>query len=151
MSEKKMVIMIGIQGSGKSTFYRKFLSEDYERINLDTLKTRNNEWRAIDDCIARSANFAVDNTNPTKEDRAKYILAAKAHGYRVIGYYMQSILRECVKRNNLREGKECIPATAIAATSKKLQLPSLKEGFNELYFVENDGKTMNIREWRNEK
>jgi len=151
MSEKKMVIMIGIQGSGKSTFYRKFLSEDYERINLDTLKTRNNEWRAIEDCILRDACFAVDNTNPTKADREKYILIAKAHGYHIIGYYMQSILRECVKRNNLREGKEKVPATAIAATSNRLELPSLKEGFDELFFVENDGKTMNIRKWRDEK
>ena len=151
MAEKKMAIMIGIQGSGKSTFFRKYLSGDYERINLDTLKTRNNERRAIEDCISRDACFAVDNTNPTKADRAKYIMIAKAHGYRIIGYFMQSILRECMERNNLREGREKVPATAIAATSNKLELPSMNEGFDELYFVENDGKTMNIRKWRDEK
>ena len=34
-----MVIMMGIQGSGKSTFCTKNFSE-YTRINLDTLRTR---------------------------------------------------------------------------------------------------------------
>lgn len=34
--EKTMIIIIGIQGSGKSTFYHKYLSDSYVRVNLDT-------------------------------------------------------------------------------------------------------------------
>ena len=41
-----MAIMIGIQGSGKSTFCNVHLSE-FTRINLDTLHTRNKENIAI--------------------------------------------------------------------------------------------------------
>ena len=40
--QKKAYIMIGIQGSGKSIFCSRFLA-DVERINLDTLHTRNRE------------------------------------------------------------------------------------------------------------
>ena len=40
---QKMVIMMGIQGSGKSTFYHSYLEEEYIRVNLDTLKTRHQE------------------------------------------------------------------------------------------------------------
>ena len=61
---------------------------------------------------------------------------------------MQSRLQECIARNNQREGKAKIPATAIAATSNKLEMPSYDEGFDKLYFVSNDGSKMEISDWR---
>jgi predicted kinase len=144
---KKAIIMIGIQGSGKSEFCRRYFA-DVERVNLDTLKTRNNEKKLIADCHARGIDYIVDNTNPTKTDRARYIPEAKAMGYRVIGYFMQSRLQECIIRNNLRKGKEVIPAKVIAMTSNRLEMPSMTEGFDELYFVANDGIDMTTSEWR---
>ena len=147
---KTMIIMMGIQGSGKSEFYKQQLSAHYVRVNLDTLKTRNNERRLIDDCLSRSVSFAIDNTNPTAAVRAAYIDLAKKNGYKVVGYFMQSRLKECIERNNLREGKAKIPPKAIAATSNMLELPSRNEGFDELYFVANDGKNMTISDWRDD-
>lgn len=35
----EMIVMIGLQGSGKSEYVKQYLS-GYERINLDTLHTR---------------------------------------------------------------------------------------------------------------
>lgn len=144
---KTAFIMIGIQGSGKSEFCRRFLA-DAARVNLDTLKTRNNEKRMIADCHVHGVDYVVDNTNPTRADRTRYISAAKEAGYRVIGYFMQSRLQDCIARNDRREGKEKIPAKAIAMTANKLELPSKDEGFDELYFVANDGEAMTISEWR---
>ncbi len=144
---KTAYIMIGIQGSGKSTFCAKFLP-DAIRINLDTLHTRNKEALLIADCQAKGVDYVIDNTNPTREDRARYIPSAKIAGYHVVGYFMQSRLQECIQRNDLREGKEKIPAKAIAMTSNKLEMPSRAEGFDEFYFVKNDGETMSICEWR---
>lgn len=146
--EKTLVIMMGIQGSGKSTFYHKFLAKDFVRVNLDTLKTRHQESLLIEECIKQGKSFAIDNTNPTKYDRSRYIPLAKATGYKIIGYFMESKLKECIERNNLRQGQEKIPSNAIAATSNRLQMPSFDEGFDELYFVKNDGKTMTVSEWR---
>ena len=146
---KTIFIMMGIQGSGKSTFCRKSLA-DVERVNLDTLKTRNAERQAIEACQARGCDYVIDNTNPTRADRQRYIPSAKSLGYRVVGYFMQSRLRDCIARNELREGGTKIPAKAIAATSNRLELPKKCEGFDELYFVENDGVTMTISEWREE-
>ncbi|MBQ8789689.1 MAG: ATP-binding protein [Ruminiclostridium sp.] len=149
--EKTLVIMIGIQGSGKSTFYHKFLKDDFVRVNLDTLKTRHREKLLIEECVENKKSFAVDNTNPTRLDRERYIPLAKAAGYRIVGYFMQSKIRECIKRNNKRQGKEKVPEGAIVSTSNKLEMPSYDEGFDELYFVANDGETMTISEWRWEK
>lgn len=146
--EKTMVIMIGIQGSGKSTFFRQHLSGDFVRVNLDTLKTRHREKLLIEECICQGQSFAIDNTNPTKEDRQRYIPTAKAAGYRIVCYFMESKLQACIERNNRRTGAEKLPAAAIAATSNKLQMPSCSEGFDEIYFVKNDGKTMTVENWR---
>ena len=143
---KTLAIMIGIQGSGKSTFCARYLS-GLVRVNLDTLKTRNNEKRLIEKCFEEGVGFVVDNTNPTHADRARYIAPAKARGYRVIGYFMQSRLGDCIRRNNLRQGKERIPEKGIAATFRKLELPSREEGFDELYLVENDGADMTVSKW----
>ena len=146
--EKTMVLMMGIQGSGKSTFYQKFLADDFVRVNLDTLKTRHQEHLLIADCIETGRSFAVDNTNPTKEDRQRYIPLAQSAGYKVVGYFMESKLQACIDRNNQRTGTAIIPPAAIAATSNKLQMPSYAEGFDELYFVKNDGQVMTVEEWR---
>ena len=147
---KTVYIMIGIQGSGKSTFCRRFL-HDVQRINLDTLKTRNNEGRAIAACFENDLDFVVDNTNPTRENRSRYIVPAKAQGYRIVGYFMQSRLKQCIERNALREGKAKVPDRAIVMTSNKLEMPSYEEGFDEIYFVKNDGQDFCIETWREEE
>lgn len=146
--DKTIVIMMGIQGSGKSTFYMRHLRDDFVRVNLDSLKTRHREGSLIDDCISSDLNYAVDNTNPTRADRERYIVPAKAAGYRVVGYFMESKIKDCIQRNALREGEDRVPEMAIAATSNKLEIPSYDEGFDQLYFVKNDGVTMSIEEWR---
>jgi len=142
-----MAIMTGIQGSGKSTFCENYLSA-YDRINLDTLHTRNKENIAIDEALCSKRDMVIDNTNPTAQERKKYILKAKENGYKVVGYFMQSRLQECIARNELREGKEKVPAKAIAATSKKLEIPSYEEGFDELYFVKMTDTDIVVETWK---
>ncbi len=145
-----MAIMIGIQASGKSTFCKQFLG-NYTRVNLDSLHTRNKEKLAIEDAITQGEDVVIDNTNPMSIDREKYILRGKAAGYKIVGYFMQSKLQDCIARNESRTGKEKIPKKAIACTSNKLELPTYKEGFDELYYVSLSEGDTQISEWRNEE
>ena len=142
-----IAIMIGIQGSGKSTFCREHL-DAYRRISLDELHTRNKENLAVTEAFANRIDFVIDNTNPTIDDRKRYLVLAKEHSYRAVGYFMQSRISECIERNQLRTGKARVLAKAIAATSNRLQMPSLEEGFDELYFVSITGSGFRIEEWR---
>ena len=142
-------IMIGIQASGKSSFCKSILKE-YVRINLDELNTRNKERIAIMEAIQSGVDIVIDNTNPTKADREKYVSIAKNHGYEVIGYFMQSRLQECIDRNEQREGKAYIPRKAIACTSNKLEIPDYVEGFDKLYFVSISEAGYMIDEWRSD-
>ena len=146
-TEKQAVIFIGIQSSGKSTFYQRHLSNlGYVHISLDVLKTRNRESQMLAECINEGKSFVVDNTNPEMTDRARYITKAKEHGYHIIGIFFQSIVRACIVRNDKRGGK--VPTKAIAATSNKLHLPSYSEGFDELFFAKIVNNNYQISKWK---
>lgn len=99
------VILIGIQGSGKSTFYKQNFFKSHMHINLDMLKTRNRENIFIGACISAKQPFVIDNTNPSIKDREKYINKAKEVGIKIIGYYLNSNINDSVKRNESRSGK----------------------------------------------
>src|SRR6266481_1727951 len=123
------VIFVGVQGSGKSTFYRERFFDTHVRINLDMLRTRHREQLLLAACLAAKQPFVVDNTNPLPSDRARYIGVAREAGFRVIAYFFDTTLRDAIQRNNQRTGKQKIPVPAIAGAFRKLQVPKLQEGF----------------------
>lgn len=73
-----MVIFVGSPGSGKSTFWKNHLSS-YERINRDTLKTKEKCLKVAEEAMKNGKNLVIDNTNPSAEDRKAYIQLAKSH------------------------------------------------------------------------
>lgn len=146
--EKTAFIFIGIPASGKSSFFAKKFKDTFIHINLDTLHTRNKETALIDECLKTNKSFVVDNTNPAKADRQRYIIPAKAAGYRVEGYFFQSVISECIIRNENRTGKSKVSNTAIVSISNKLELPVMDEGFDTLYFVKLEKGKFIIDNWK---
>ena len=146
--EKTMVLMIGIPGSGKSTFYRQRLSTDFVRVNLDMLKTREREKELISRCFSEGKSFVIDDTNVTRQLRESFILPARRQGYRIVGFYMRSSVSECAARNRQRTGAARVPDHVIANMSNRLELPSRSEGFDELYYVELREDAYAVTEWR---
>lgn len=144
-------IFIGLQATGKSTFYMDNFYKTHIRINLDMLKTRSRERIILEACIKAKQPFVADNTNPTVTDRKKYIDIAKAADFKVVGYYFQSNINDAVLRNEKRTGKERIPLAGIRSTYARLQIPDKNEGFDELYYVRIDRESkFVIEEWKNE-
>ncbi|WP_339324737.1 AAA family ATPase [Paenibacillus sp. FSL W8-0194] len=132
---RECIIFVGIQASGKSTFYKEKFFKTHVRINLDMLKTRHREQIFVDASIQAKQPFVVDNTNPTRIDRQKYIEIAKKHRFKVVGYYFVPDYELSLERNETRQGKEQVADIGIKSTLKKLETPSYREGFDELYWV----------------
>jgi hypothetical protein len=65
--------------------------------------------------------------------RAPLIRLARELGAQVIGYYVEATTREAVARNSRREGRARVPNVGIFTTAKRLQVPTLSEGFDRLY------------------
>jgi predicted kinase len=145
------VIFIGVQASGKSTFFRERFSDSHVRINLDMLRTRHREARLLQACLETQQPFVADNTNPDVEDRRRYIEPAKAAGFRVTGYYFQSKIEDLINRNLSRPHGERIPEAGILGTYSRLVIPKLSEGFDDLHYVRMvAGGGFEVLEWKDE-
>lgn len=144
------VIFCGIQATGKTTFFKDHFFKTHIRISLDQLNTRNKEQKFIETCLATQHPFVIDNTNPTKEERRRYIEIARAKKFRVKCYYFQSKISDSLERNSHRTGKDHIPETGIKGTFNRLEKPSPDEGFDELYYVEISNNIFTVKEWNNE-
>ena len=64
----------------------------------------------------------------------------------LIGVFFQSIVRDCIARNENREN--AVPRQAIPCTQNKLQLPSYSEGFDKLYFARITDNGFEITDWK---
>src|SRR5947209_3380161 len=137
--EMELIIFIGLQASGKSTYFHTHFAATYEYVSKDMLRNNKRpnirQMQLIESALEAGHSVVVDNTNPTVEARAQLIDLGRLYGARIIGYYFESHVSISIKRNKQREGKAKVPDVAIYATAKKLVPPTYAEGFDELYYV----------------
>jgi len=147
----QLIVFIGLQGCGKSTFYLRHLVDTHIRLNLDMLRTRHREMLLFNACIEAKQPIVIDNTNPTVEERSRYIAPARTAGFGVVGYYFQSLIEDCKRRNMQREERRVVPLAGLLGTYTRLTVPTHKEGFDELKYVRIDeaGQFV-LEEWSNE-
>ncbi len=135
----ELIIFVGLQGSGKSTFFRARFAATHEHVSKDLFRNNNNRSRRqaqlIEAALQAGKSVVVDNTNPTVEERRPLIQLGREYGANIAGYYFESHLRRCLERNRQRTGKARVPDVALYATAKKVAPPSYSEGFDELYCV----------------
>jgi len=135
----ELIVFVGLQAAGKSTYYHDNLAATHVHVSKDLMKnTRDREARQereIGEALASGRSVVVDNTNPTPAVRAPLIAQGRGHGARVVAYYFETTVRDAVARNRGREGKARVPDAAIFATSKRMDPPSLSEGFDEVRVV----------------
>ena len=131
------IILVGLQGAGKTTLYRQRFAASHAHLSMDLVPNARHKSarllrelaRALDD----GRSVVVDNTNPTAEVRAPLIAAAVSRGAQVIGYSVEATPGEALARNRMREGKARVPDVAIFSTARRLQRPRRSEGFARLY------------------
>lgn len=144
----EVVIFCGLQASGKSSFYRSRFAATHEHINLDTLRTRHRERTLYEQCLSERRSVVVDNTNPTADDRARYLQPLTDLRLSAVGYFFRSSISECLARNAGREGGARLPDVALLATHRKLEIPTLEEGFERLNYVRLTGTGFEVEVWR---
>ena len=137
-----LVLLMGLQASGKTTFRKQHFAAPHAVVSLDESDPKGNvknarerEAKLLGEALAASRDVVVDNTNPTRAERARYLEAARQAGYRISGYYFRSDFKESLARNAGRSVEERVPSVALKATIKRLERPEWDEGFDELYYV----------------
>jgi predicted kinase len=134
-----LVILMGLQASGKSTFVRERLADTHVVVSKDDWPNARHKQRRmmalVHGRLAAGDSVVIDNTNPSSADREPLIRAAKDRGVRVVGYWFNSSLKACARRNLHRDGRERVPDVGLYATAARLRPPTMAEGFDELYLV----------------
>ena len=93
----QLVIFIGLQASGKTTFYHTHFAKTHVHISKDLMPKKNRATRQvqlIEAAFQAGRSVVVDNTNVTILARATLIQQGQAHGAEIIGYYFESKLTD---------------------------------------------------------
>lgn len=136
----EMIVLIGPQGAGKSSFCVQRLLNSHVRISLDLLRTRHRESQFVALCLRTQQRLVIDNTNPLRSDRQRYLEPALKTGYRCVAHYFLTPLPQALLQNATRIGKARVPDKAIVATSRRLEPPSFDEGFTAIFEVRPDSE-----------
>lgn len=135
----ELIIFVGLQAAGKSTYYHANLAATHVHVSKDLMKnTRDRDAKQqqmIEAALAAGKSVAVDNTNPTPAVRAPLIALGRRFGARVVACFFETTVKDAVARNRLREGKARVPDVAIFVSAKKLVPPTFDEGFDEVRVI----------------
>ncbi|WP_173426433.1 ATP-binding protein [Amycolatopsis orientalis] len=139
----EVVILIGLQASGKTTFFHREFASTHVHLSKDNFRharrPQARQLRILTEALEDGRSVVVDNTNPSPEEWVPLIEVARRHGAKVAGYWFPPDLAGSHRRNALRTGKTRVPDVGLYATLKRLRRPGAEDGFDELYTVGFDG------------
>ena len=131
--------MVGLQGSGKSTWVGENLAAGHTVVSKDhwpnARRREARQQRVVAELLAEGRSVVVDNTDPGVEERAPLIAAARAAGVPVRAVWVDTPVDVCVARNAARGGRARVPEVGFFATVRRLVPPTPDEGFDRVDVV----------------
>jgi predicted kinase len=132
----EIVLLVGLLGSGKSTFYRTYHAATHvlvrKRRFRNNRRPQRRQMQLIEQAVKEGRPVVVDHTSPTVEDCTPIIELARRYGAELVGFFLESHLADWLERNALRSGRERVPDRALCITFRRLRAPTLAEGFDRL-------------------
>ena len=136
----ELVVLVGLQAAGKSTFHRERFAKTHRHVSGDLLRNNRRPARRqqqlVDEALAQGRSVVLDNTNASAAVRAPYLEIARRHEAPAIAYFFTPDIEASLERNAARTGKAHVPAVALYTTRKKLEPPAFAEGFARIFDVE---------------
>jgi predicted kinase len=156
MNRPSLILLVGIPGSGKTTYAEKYIKENPNTVHLSSDKIREELWgneatqgdnsevfslmqyRDID-ALNNGQSVVYDATNITRKDRS-YIIALCPKFAKIECHIIWASIETCIERDAARErtvGKEVIDRML-----KRFQAPYYDEGIDKIivkrYHVSNE-------------
>ncbi len=133
------VLFIGLPASGKSTFFRERFAATHACVSKDAMRSARNrerrQLREVEAHLAAGRSVVIDNTNPRRETRRGTIDVARRAGARVVAYWFDTRVDDCLQRNRERSGEQRVPDVAIFSAAKGFERPELDEGIHQTFRV----------------
>jgi predicted kinase len=147
VSRPKIIVLVGLPGSGKSTYAERLngtaLSSDKLRRLLSDDPTNQGIHHRVFSVLrhllkhrlelGRPVTY-IDATNLTPQERRPYIKLADLYDCGVEAVFFDVPVAECQRRN--RERNRIVPDDVIANMAERLVPPSVEEGFSRVTVVQ---------------
>lgn len=143
MSE--LIIFVGYQASGKSTYYKQKLSH-LPVVSKDLMTGNKNKKQILqlEQLLSAGKDVVLDNTNLSLEERTSPIQIAKKYGAKVTCVWFTTPFEQCLERNSQRQGKAKVPPVAMYTGRKRFNQPVKAEGFDDIIQVGPETLTIDV-------
>ena len=140
--------MVGIPGSGKTTYTNKNFKDIAVVIHSDAVReelgdTENNRttevWSVINnrisDAIKNNLSIVLDATNVSRKDRMRTLSHFIGKGYKKHCVVILCDFETCQKQNNSRD--RIVPDKVLKSMLTRFQVPIYEEGWDDIQFINN--------------
>lgn len=149
MNRPSLILLVGIPGSGKTTYAEKYIEEHTGAEHLSSDKIREELWgneatqgdnnevfslmqsRAIE-ALNNGQSVVYDATNITRKDRS-YIIAACPKFAKIECHIVWAPIETCIERDAVR--KRTVGKAVIDKMLKRFQAPYYDEGIDEIKII----------------
>ena len=149
MNMPKFIMLIGIPGSGKTTYAKEHIEKNTNTIHLSSDKIREELWgdeatqgdnnevftlmqnRTIE-ALNNGQTVIYDATNITRKDRS-YIISLCPKFVQVEAHIIWAPIETCIERDTARE--RTVGKAVIDKMLKRFQPPFYDEGFDEIKII----------------
>ena len=134
-----LILLVGLPASGKSTITKYIITEmnkkniKYVSVNQDTLETKKNLFKKINEYVNKKTNIIIDNTNITKNTRKELIdfVLKNNNNYNTYIIYINCDIKLC-KHNEayrylINNGTGHIPKLVYRKMISTFEMPTIDE------------------------
>lgn len=157
-----LYLLIGIPGSGKSTFAKRVMDEDTDvyisrdEVRFSIIKDKDQYFsregevfrefiNRIKKAEAEGKNVWIDATHINRGSRSKLLtaLAKRPEDFTIV--WMQTPFKVSFERNSKRQGRSRVPDDAMYRMRNQFQAPAAREGWQRIIAVDENGNMKNVR------